>query len=102
WTSLAKGYNGPSYAKNQYDKRLKDQYAKYSAGSLPDLQVRTAQLYLTFLGFQPGPVDGLMGSKTRTALTTFQGQQGLTASGNADAETVGKLRAMVAGAEAGA
>jgi hypothetical protein len=30
WAAFAKGYNGPGYAKNQYDKRLADAYSKYA------------------------------------------------------------------------
>jgi peptidoglycan hydrolase-like protein with peptidoglycan-binding domain len=32
WASFAKGYNGPGYAKNQYDKKLANAYSKYSQG----------------------------------------------------------------------
>jgi len=32
WASFAKGYNGPGYAKNQYDKKLAAAYSKYSQG----------------------------------------------------------------------
>jgi hypothetical protein len=37
WTSSARGYNGPTYAKNQYDTRLASAFQKYSTGPLPDL-----------------------------------------------------------------
>jgi len=30
WASFARGYNGPGYAKNQYDKKLAAAHAKYS------------------------------------------------------------------------
>lgn len=30
WAAFAKGYNGPGYAKNAYDKKLANAYAKYS------------------------------------------------------------------------
>jgi hypothetical protein len=29
WARFAKGYNGPGYAKNQYDKKLEAAYEKY-------------------------------------------------------------------------
>lgn len=32
WASFAKGYNGPGYAKNQYDQKLAAAYGKYSKG----------------------------------------------------------------------
>lgn len=91
WASLAKGYNGPNYAVNQYDTKLAQAFQKYSAGPLPDLNLRAAQLYLTFAGLNPGPVDGLMGSRTKTALQTYQQQQGLLQSGQPDDATVASL-----------
>ena len=32
WASLARGYNGPAYGENKYDKKLAAAYAKYSKG----------------------------------------------------------------------
>lgn len=76
WPSLARGYNGPTYAQNDYDAKLAAQYAKYAAGPLPDMNVRTAQLYLTFRGLNPGPVDGMLGSRTQSAVEQFRQQAG--------------------------
>ena len=69
WTSLAKGYDGPSYVENQYDTELAAQFQKYSAGPLPALDVRSAQMYLTFAGHDPGPIDARDGRPARPALT---------------------------------
>lgn len=71
WGAFALRYNGPDYANNLYDLRLNDAYRKYSAGLLPDLNARAAQLYLTYLGFDPGPVDGMPGRRTLSALADF-------------------------------
>ncbi|HVT14876.1 MAG TPA: N-acetylmuramidase domain-containing protein [Thermoanaerobaculia bacterium] len=84
WTAFARGYNGKSFAKNQYDTRLRAEFQKFSAGAVPDVDIRAAQLYLMFLGFDPGKVDGLQGSRTRAALVDFQTQQGLDATGEVD------------------
>ena len=43
--------------------------------------VRALQAILEVLGFQPGPVDGLFGSRTTTAVQLFQQSQNLTADG---------------------
>ena len=43
--------------------------------------VRDLQAILEVLGFQPGPVDGLFGSRTTTAVQLFQQSQNLTADG---------------------
>jgi hypothetical protein len=91
WTSLARGYNGSNYAINQYDTKLAAAFTRLSAGPLPDLNVRTAQLYLTFAGFNPGSVDGVMGPNTRNALLSYQQRNGLPQTGAADDQTLASL-----------
>jgi hypothetical protein len=95
WPSFARGYNGPNFAENQYDVRLAAAFQKFSTGLLPDLAVRSAQVYLTYLGFQPGPVDGMLGRMTRSALAQFQGQAGFPANSTIDDVTMQKLREAV-------
>jgi hypothetical protein len=92
WAAFARGYNGPDYAINQYDVKLAAAYRKYSAGALPDLGARTAQLYLSYAGFDPGPVDGSPGPLTQAALRRFQQQRGLLATGTVDDETLAALQ----------
>jgi hypothetical protein len=84
WASFASGYNGPEYAKNHYDVSLRGEFQKYSFGVMPDLDLRAAQLYLTFAGFDPGPIDGVLGKRTRAALVDFQTRQKLPATGEVD------------------
>lgn len=91
WTSLARGYNGPQFAENQYDAKLRGEFQKYSIGALPDLTIRACQVYLTFQGFHPGQVDGAMGSQTRDALRQFQAKNGLPDTGLADDGTLAAL-----------
>jgi len=76
WASFARGYNGANYAINRYDIRLNGEFQKYNAGALPDLNVRAAQLYLTYLGFDLGRIDGVAGKRTLSALADFQAQRG--------------------------
>ena len=52
-----------------------------------DVRVEQAQSRLTELGFDPGPVDGLMGTRTHEALTVFQRDHGLPANGRLTQET---------------
>ena len=52
-----------------------------------------AQGYLSRLGFNPGPADGVMGTQTRRAIEDFQQQQQLPVSGNVNPSLVSKLRA---------
>jgi hypothetical protein len=55
--------------------------------------VRDAQIALRDAGFDPGPSDGVMGSKTRAALREFQASQGLPQTGKLDATTQQQLLA---------
>ena len=91
WTSFARGYNGPNFAINQYDDRLKAEFQKYSAGVLPDLNVRTTQLYLTYLGFDPGQIDGMRGKHTFSALAEFQAKRGIPNTTIIDQDLVASL-----------
>jgi len=90
WASFARGYNGENFAENGYDKKLQAAFAQCSI-LLPDLNVRAAQLLLTYQGFAPGAVDGVIGSRTKSALAEFQQRAGLPLTGQADAATLAKL-----------
>lgn len=92
WAAFARGYNGPDFRKNDYDHRLQAAHAKFEA-LLPDLELRTAQAALTYLGFSPGPIDGLQGRLTRSALLAFQQQRGLPVTGELDRTTRSRLLA---------
>jgi hypothetical protein len=95
WASFAHGYNGPAYAKNRYDSKLEDAYEKFSKGSLPDLVVRAAQLYLTYLGYKPGPVDGIMGQRTLASLNKLQTNHGLPVTENVDKDLLSIIKRQV-------
>ena len=61
-----------AYAQNSYDERLRAAHQKFLTGALPDLDVRAIQAYLVYLDYNPGPVDGVVGRFTRSALRMFQ------------------------------
>ena len=65
-------YNGPSYWQNRYDIKLAEQFQRFASGSLPNLEMRTAQVALLFLGYAPGKIDGVIGPRTRAAMRGFQ------------------------------
>jgi len=92
WVSFARGYNGPEFRKNQYDRRLAAAHAKYGT-MLPDLAFRTAQAALLYLGIDPGPIDGFRGRRTRSALMRFQEQCGHPETGELDRDSESKLLA---------
>lgn len=56
-----------------------------------ELPIDKLQRRLAALGYNPGPVDGLLGARTRRALLRFQRQQGLDATGRINAATATAL-----------
>lgn len=92
WASFAACYNGPEFRRNDYDNRLAAAYAK-NRRMLPDIGLRAAQVALTYLGIDPGPIDGLRGRKTRGALVDFQQREGLPQTGELDEFTNERLLA---------
>ncbi len=57
----------------------------------PDPALSYAQQRLGELRYDPGPVDGLMGNATQTALYAFQKVQGIAVTGQVDAATQAAL-----------
>lgn len=55
--------------------------------------VRSAQKALRHQGFDPGPIDGVMGPRTSAAVRDFQQKENLTVTGQLDAETHARLTA---------
>jgi hypothetical protein len=92
WPAFAAAYNGPAYAQNSYDERLRAAHQKYLTGALPDLDVRAIQAYLVYLDYNPGPVDGVVGRFTRSALRMFQEREGLPVREAFDADMVRAVR----------
>ena len=89
WSSFASGYNGVGYHINSYDERLRGAYQRFSLGPLPDIKARQAQLMLTFLGHDPGLIDGWFGPSSLRALNAFKlsrGRSEVSQLGNSDLE----------------
>ena len=55
-------------------------------------EISEIQQRLEALGYDPGPVDGLMGERTGEAIAAFQQDRGLRADGQASADLLGRLR----------
>jgi hypothetical protein len=53
--------------------------------------VRAAQEALRDKGFNPGPIDGIMGPRTQAALRSFQQSNSLQATGRLDSQTTQQL-----------
>ncbi len=109
WTAFARGYNGPNYAQNSYDRRIAAAYRRYAgdmggaaADALPQPEpmlkrgsrgeaVRELQRNLAALGYRTA-ADGAFGPATATVLKKFQSERGLTADGIAGPRTMAALR----------
>lgn len=55
-------------------------------------QVMAMQQALTDKGYAPGPIDGVMGRRTASALKKYQQTENLNVTGQMDAETAAKLK----------
>jgi N-acetylmuramidase len=95
WTSFARGYNGPDFARNLYDAKLAAAFQRYQHPPLPDITVRTAQMLLSYAGFNPGGIDGHMGKLTRAAAQGFREAHGMGTSDEIDDELIDALRAAI-------
>jgi len=67
---------------------------KKSSASPKTVNILKIQKQLTSLNYNPGPADGIMGSKTRNAIIKFQKDNGIPADGKLDAITLDKLTAL--------
>lgn len=106
WRVFARGYNGPSYAKNDYDRKLSKAFDRYNLllgnksvrkrrnkndpvmlryGDRGDL-VRDLQVKLQAYGVAIA-VDGDFGPVTKRAVTVFQRNNGLMIDGIAGPQT---------------
>lgn len=54
-------------------------------------QIRLVQLRLKAAGYDPGPIDGLFGPRTKTALRKYQESHGLSRNGGLDEKTLKAL-----------
>jgi len=77
-----------SYVKQENTRHAKTRGKKQTQKKL----VSAIQQELTRLGYKPGPVDGLFGSKTRTAIQSFQRKNGIEPVGRATDEILKKLK----------
>ena len=67
----------------------------FPSGPSRDTVLRT-QTYLTLLGYDPGPLDGLPGRRTTEAVRRFQRDFGLAATGWVSEELLALLTAVAA------
>lgn len=94
------GYSPLCYQGDVSDKMVADYRRRHglempangdSSSAPAPVDIFAAQRQLLRLGYEPGPVDGSLGPKTRSALKAFQGANGLPASGDLTSETLKRL-----------
>ncbi len=61
----------------------------------PDENIAEAQRILIYLGYKPGPPDGVPGDRTRAALRAFQADVGLAQTGEINQTVLARLKAAV-------
>ena len=82
WAQVALFYNGRDYQKNHYDTLLQQHYTVFcNPAERPDLDLRTAQACLTYLGYRTSGVDGVLGPSTKASLLAFRAAHGLPPGG---------------------
>jgi hypothetical protein len=116
WAAFARGYNGPLYARSNYDGRIAAAFAEY--GDMPATDapvrkpepahgellcrgmrgdaVRDLQTMLTSLGYGTA-ADGAFGGRTERSVKTFQRARNLDADGIVGPDTYAALKAAMEG-----
>ena len=92
WAKVAFFYNGSAFAENKYDIKLQRFHDLFTISGTPSIEVRAAQARLSYLGFDPRGVDGVVGHGTRSAVIAFQKARGLNTTGELDEGTMAGLR----------
>lgn len=59
--------------------------------SLDDKTIRAVQQQLNARGFNAGPLDGVVGAQTKSAIRSFQEREGLPVTGTLDRQTISAL-----------
>ena len=59
------------------------------------MTIRQVQTLLDYLGYEPGPIDGMDGANTQDAVRAFQQAEGLTVDGVAGTQTQARLKEAV-------
>ncbi|MBF8297687.1 MAG: osmY [candidate division NC10 bacterium] len=99
-SEMARAVPGVRYVKNDLSvvstksKRYSESRGNGRSGAVSAgyrENVKAAQDAMKAKGFDPGPIDGIMGPKTTSALKDFQKREGLQVTGRLNAETQARL-----------
>lgn len=105
-TALAGALLGGCGDGGMFDKRASTAQPSMAAASQrqeqPSADIRQSQQQLQRLGYYDGPVDGLWGPETQSAVERYQRERGLTTTGRMDQETRDSLSQTASGGGASA
>jgi peptidoglycan hydrolase-like protein with peptidoglycan-binding domain len=90
-SELARGVPGVRLVKNELTYDTARHSGMRGTTSRSHGQVLGMQQALKDKGFDPGPLDGVMGPRTASALKEYQKSENLTMTGRPDGETRAKL-----------
>jgi hypothetical protein len=90
WEGAVEGFRGAGCVLSDHVAKLATAYDRYRT-AVPNLDIRGAQAALLFLGFDPGPIDGRIGPRSRSALMAFQRKRRDEATGRLDQQTIDYL-----------
>ncbi len=82
------------------DRTISDPTMRWPHGQHSSSTVRDVQQALQDKGYDVGPIDGVMGARTQSALRQYQQQQGMTVSGRLDQQTLSGLNVQASGRDA--
>ncbi|MET0337894.1 MAG: N-acetylmuramidase domain-containing protein, partial [Caulobacter sp.] len=114
WRPAAQKWNGSGYATHNYHGRMATAFIKHSRGEqmqIPPVTVsvlrermkgeavHNLQADLVELGFDPGPVDGRFGPKTKLAVKAFQASANIGVDGVAGPATFAAIERALAALE---
>ena len=85
------GFFGPDFVFDSFGSSYYDPYYRYTAQDYNDVTVAVQQA-LNQLGYYHGPVDGVVGPQTETAIRWFQSVDRLPVTGQIDSATLRALR----------
>ncbi len=90
WEGIAERFREYGYLRENHAEKLAAAYERYRV-AVPNLDIRGGQAALLLLGFDPGPVDGMIGPRTRAALVAFQRKRRYAVTGKLDQRTIDYL-----------
>ena len=84
WGNVALAVDDSGMAPNPMERQLQAYQSRYNL-------VKAVQKRLDAYGYQPGPLDGILGVKTKAALMAFQKDNGLPIDGMIGIKTLERL-----------